>query len=164
MAQQLQLTREGKDRWRIPASTSCRTRLPNAQAAEHRIQSQCHRRRSERSRTPEERSSYLSIGELPKRIISRRETRREVRTSNATNAINDLIGHFLSDSVVTTGIYSASVQCSYSFARLVERTIIGSVLFSTDQQFGMEELAEGPGADLINGLVIVSLQSSFSLL
>lgn len=54
-------------------------------------------------------------------------------TSNAANALHDSVNHFLSNGVVATGI------------------VVGRILLSADQQFGVEELTVRAGSDLVNG-------------
>lgn len=56
-----------------------------------------------------------------------------VLTSNTANALHDAVNHFLSNGVVATGI------------------VVGGILLSADQQFGVEELSIGASSDLING-------------
>lgn len=55
-----------------------------------------------------------------------------MRTSNAADAVDDIVDHLLADGVMTTGI------------------IVGSILLAADQELGVEELAVGASADLID--------------
>lgn len=54
-------------------------------------------------------------------------------TSNTANAVDDIVNHLLANSVMTTGI------------------VVGSILLSANEKLGVEELAVGTGADLIDG-------------
>src|SRR3954452_25452260 len=53
-------------------------------------------------------------------------------TSNAANAVDDAVGHLLADGVVATGI------------------VVGGILLAADQQLGVEQLAVGTSADLVD--------------
>ena len=53
-------------------------------------------------------------------------------TNNTANAVDDIVNHLLANGVVTTGI------------------VVGGILLSANQKLGVEELAVGAGADLID--------------
>lgn len=56
----------------------------------------------------------------------------EDSTSNAADAVNDIVDHLLADGVVATGV------------------VVGGILLAADQELGVEELAVAAGADLVN--------------
>lgn len=58
---------------------------------------------------------------------------RLLLTSNASDAIDDIINHLLADGIVATGV------------------VVGGILLAVDQQLGVEELAVGASADLVDG-------------
>ena len=80
-----------------------------------------------------------------------------MRTGDTADLIDHTVDHLLADSVVTTGICSSSKSCVHHMLRL--HTVVGSIFLAADQQLGVEQLAVGTSADLINGLS--RLASSF---
>ena len=54
-------------------------------------------------------------------------------TGDLADAIKDVLGHLLADSVVTTGV------------------VVGSILLAADQELGVEKLTVGAGTDLVDG-------------
>lgn len=58
---------------------------------------------------------------------------RKRLTSNTADTVDDIVDHLFANSIVTTSI------------------VVGSILLAANQQLGVEELAVGSSADLVDG-------------
>lgn len=81
-------------------------------------------------------------------------------TGHPADAVNDVVHKLLSDGIVTTSICRSSISLCFLLMFSLNRTVVGRVFLSANQQLRVEELAVVTGTDLINRLATVSVISS----